>query len=156
AALGGAADAVAVAGLDAAVAILHGLKGAGAGTAGLVIAETGSGSGHVAGAWPSRPGGGGGLPAGVGPPGRPGQGAAELTAALAGLLAGVGAAGDLAAARDVVRARPELKVVTRDGDLLGAHWAHGGSAKPPSMLAMRAAAEDASAALAAAERAAED
>ncbi len=43
AALGGAADAVAVAGLDAAVAILEGLKGAGAGTAGLVIADTGTG-----------------------------------------------------------------------------------------------------------------
>src|SRR5262249_661699 len=43
AALGGAADAVAVAGLDAAVAILHGLKGADAGTAGLVIAAAGPG-----------------------------------------------------------------------------------------------------------------
>src|SRR5262249_5914133 len=48
AALGGAADAVAVAGLDAAVAILHGLKGAGAGTAGLVIAAASPG--------PARPG----------------------------------------------------------------------------------------------------
>ena len=63
---------------------------------------------------------------------------------------------DLAAARDVVRARPELRVVTRDGDLLGAHWAHGGSARPPSMLAMRAAAEEASAAQAAAEQAAQE
>ena len=49
AALGGAADAVAVAGLDAAVAILHGLKGADAGTAGLVIADTGAGPGSGAG-----------------------------------------------------------------------------------------------------------
>ena len=56
----------------------------------------------------------------------------------------------------MVRARPELRVVTRDGDLLGAHWAHGGSARPPSMLAMRAAAEEAAAALAAAERAAQE
>ena len=156
AALGGAADAVAVAGLDAAVAILYGLKGADAGTAGLVIAETGSGSGHVAGAWPSRYGVAGDLLPGVVPAADLVKAPAELTAALAGLLAGVVVADDLAAARDVVRARPELKVVTRDGDLLGAHWAHGGSARPPSMLAMRAAAEEASAALAAAERAAQE
>src|SRR6202030_215105 len=52
--------------------------------------------------------------------------------------------------------RRGLKVVTRDGDLLGAHWAHGGSAKPPSMLAMRASAEEAAAALAAAEGAAKE
>ena len=150
AALGGAADAVAVAGLDAAVAILHGLKGADAGTAGLVIADTGAGE---------LPPGGvatGELPPGVVPAVDLVKAPGELTAALAGLLAGVVVAGDLAAARDVIRARPELKVVTRDGDLLGAHWAHGGSAKPPSMLAMRAAAEEASGALAAAERAARE
>jgi chromosome segregation protein len=149
AALGGAADAVAVAGLDAAVAILHGLKGADAGTAGLVIANAGTGE---------LPPGGvatGELPPGVVPAADLVKAPGELTAALAGLLAGVVVAGDLAAARDVVRARPELRVVTRDGDLLGAHWAHGGSAKPPSMLAMRAAAGEASAALAAAERAAQ-
>jgi chromosome segregation protein len=153
AALGGAADAVAVAGLDAAVAILHGLKGAGAGTAGLVIAGAGPGSG--AGASSPGHGAGGDLPPGVVPAVGLVKAPAELTAALAGLLSGVVVADDLAAARDVVRARPGLRVVTRDGDLLGVHWAHGGSAKPPSMLAMRAAAEEASAALAAAERAAQ-
>ena len=152
AALGGAADAVAVAGLDAAVAILHGLKGADAGTAGLVIADTGAGTrepppGGVA----TRE-----LPPGVVPAVDLVKAPGELTAALAGLLAGVAVADDLTAARDVVRARPELRVVTRDGDLLGAHWALGGSAKPPSMLAMRAAAEEASAALAGAERAAQE
>jgi chromosome segregation protein len=152
AALGGAADAVAVAGLDAAVAILHGLKGADAGTAGLVIADTGAGTGEP------PPGGvaTGELPPGVVPAVGLVKAPGELTAALAGLLAGVVVADDLTAARDVVRARPELRVVTRDGDLLGAHWALGGSAKPPSMLAMRAAAEEASAALAGAERAAQE
>ncbi len=150
AALGGAADAVAVAGLDAAVAILHGLKGADAGTAGLVIADTGAGELPPAGVATGE------LPPGVVPAVDLVKAPGELTAALAGLLAGVVVADDLAAARDLVRARPELKVVTRDGDLLGAHWAHGGSAKPPSMLAMRAAAEEASAALAAAERAAQE
>jgi chromosome segregation protein len=151
AALGGAADAVAVAGLDAAVAILHGLKGAEAGTAGLVIAGTGAGAGEL----PPGAVTAGEMPPGVVPAADLVKAPGELTAALAGLLAGVVVADDLAAARDVVRARPGLRVVTRDGDLLGAHWAHGGSAKPPSMLAMRAAAEEASAALAAAERAAQ-
>jgi len=80
----------------------------------------------------------------------------ELSAAVAGLLAGVVVAGDLAQARELVRTRPELRVVTRDGDLLGAHWAHGGSARPPSMLAMRSAAEEAAEGLAAAERAAHE
>ena len=155
AALGGAADAVAVAGLDAAVAILHGLKGADAGTAGLVIADSGAGPGSGAGQSPGR-GAAGDLPPGVLPAVDLVKAPGELTAALAGLLAGVVVADDLAAAREVVRARPELRVVTRDGDLLGAHWAHGGSAKPPSMLAMRAAAEEAAAALAAAERAAQE
>ena len=150
AALGDAADAVAVAGLDAAVTILHGLKGADAGTAGLVIAGAGTLE-H-----PARGVATGELPPGVVPAVDLVKAPAELTTALAGLLAGVVVADDLAAARDVVRARPGLRVVTRDGDLLGAHWAHGGSAKPPSMLAMRAAAEEASAALAAAERAAQE
>jgi chromosome segregation protein len=165
AALGGAADAVAVAGLDAAVAILHGLKGADAGTAGLVIADTGAGPGSGAGE--SSPGRGsaadlpggmttGGLPPGAVPAADLVKAPGGLTAALAGLLAGVVVADDLTAARDLVVARPDLKVVTRDGDLLGAHWAHGGSAKPPSMLAMRAAADEAAAALAAAERAAKE
>ena len=156
AALGGAADAVAVAGLDAAVAILHGLKGADAGTAGLVIAGPGANPGGRAGESAPARGAAGDLPRGVVPAVDLVKAPAELTAALAGLLSGVVVADDLAAARDVVRARPELRVVTRDGDLLGAHWAHGGSAKPPSMLAMRAAAEEAAAALAAAERAAQE
>jgi chromosome segregation protein len=80
----------------------------------------------------------------------------ELATALAGLLAGVVVTDDLDQAREVVRSRPGLKAVTRDGDLLGGHWALGGSAKPPSMLAMRASAEEAAAGLVAAERAAQD
>ena len=55
-------------------------------------------------------------------------------------------------ARDLVRAHPELRAVTRDGDLLGAHWARGGAARPPSLLAMRSAAEAAAADLATADR----
>jgi chromosome segregation protein len=76
----------------------------------------------------------------------------ELWGALAGLLAGVVIADDLDQARHLVRAHPELRVVTRDGDLLGAHWARGGAARPPSLLAMRSAAEAAAADLATADR----
>src|SRR6516225_6716471 len=157
AALGGAADAVAVAGLDAAVAILHGLKGAGAGTAGLVIGETALGPGqpYPGPVWAPAPGPDG-LPPGVIPAIDLVKAPGELSVAVAGLLAGVVVADDLGQARELVATRPELRVVTRDGDLLGAHWAHGGSAKPPSMLAMRAAAEEAAAGMATAERAAQD
>ena len=97
AALGGAADAVAVAGLDAAVAILRGLKGADAGTAGLVIAEPGPGPGQhfTAPARASAPGSDG-LPPGVIPAIDLVKVPGELSAAVAGLLAGVIVAGDLA------------------------------------------------------------
>ena len=49
----------------------------------------------------------------------------ELSAALAGLLADVVVAGDLDQARDVIRAHPALRVVTRAGDLLGAQLGAG-------------------------------
>jgi chromosome segregation protein len=151
AALGGAADAVAVAGLDAAVAILTGLKGADAGTTGLVIADAGAGPapGQVART-------AAGLPQGVMPAIELVEAPGELSTAVAGLLADVVVADDLAQAREVLRVGPELRVVTRDGDLLGAHWAHGGSARPPSMLAMRAAAEEAASGLETAEGAAQE
>jgi chromosome segregation protein len=146
AALGGAADAVAVASLDAAVTIMRQLKAADAGSAELVIAGDNGWQGPA------------GRPDVSHPPGvlpvldlvkAPG----ELWGALAGLLAGVVIADDLDQARDLVRAHPDLRVVTRDGDLLGAHWARGGAARPPSLLAMRSAAETAAAGLAAADRA---
>ena len=153
AALGGAADAVAVAGLDAAVTIMRELKAADAGSAALVIVGDDPGQAPAGRAGAS-------YPQGVLPvldlvkvPG-------ELSAAIAGLLAGVVVAEDLDQARDLVHAHPELRVVTRDGDLLGAHWAQGGAARPPSVLAMRAAADTAAADLTVAdgtwERAAAD
>ncbi|HEY1345938.1 MAG TPA: chromosome segregation protein SMC, partial [Streptosporangiaceae bacterium] len=145
AALGGAADAVAVAGLDAAVTIMRQLKAADAGRTELVIAGDDA---------RQAPAGGPGIsyPPGVLPVLDLVKAPGELWAALAGLLAGVVVADDLGQARDLVRAHPDLRVVTRDGDLLGAHWAHGGAARPPSLLAMRSAAEAAAADLAAADR----
>jgi len=75
----------------------------------------------------------------------------EVTRALAALLAGVVVADDLATARELVRAQPQLRVVTRDGDLLGAFWAQGGSAHGPSQLEVRAAADETRARLAEAD-----
>jgi chromosome segregation protein len=153
AALGAAADAVAVAGLDAAVTILRELKASGAGSTALVIVgdDAGQAAADRAGA---------SYPPGVLPVLDLVKAPGELSAVVAGLLAGVVVAEDLDHARDLVRAHAELRVVTRDGDLLGAQWAQGGAARPPSLLAMRAAADTAAAGLAAAdgawERAAAD
>ena len=77
----------------------------------------------------------------------------ELAAAVAELLAGVVVADDLRAGLDVLRDRPGLRVVTRDGDLLGAHWARGGSSSEQSLLSLRAAGQQASARLADADAA---
>jgi len=144
AALGAAAAAVAVSGLDEAAAILAALKTEEAGRADLVIAAgRPAGGGEAAGA--------GRAAAGV-PPGirraldlvkAPG----EFALAVEELLAGVAVVTDLAAGLDLLREYPQLRVVTLDGDLIGAHWARGGSAGAPSLIGMRAAAQEAAEAL---------
>ena len=169
AALGAAADGVAVTGLDAAAEILANLRRDDAGSAGLVIADgdsrlspadltalvsavTAAAPGTVApaGEVPAVPPG----PAGSGPFRaidlvRAPDGLAE---AAAELLHGMVVAADLSEARGIVRENPELKAVTRSGDVLGSRWAHGGGARPQSLLEMRAAAGEAAAGLAEAER----
>jgi chromosome segregation protein len=145
AALGGAADAVAVASLDAAVTVMRQLKAADAGSVELVIAGDDARQAPAGGPEASYPPGVLPILDLVKAPG-------ELWGALAGLLAGVVIADGLDQARDLVLAHPELRVVTRDGDILGAHWARGGAARPPSLLAMRSAAEAAAADLATADR----
>ncbi|HEX5294646.1 MAG TPA: chromosome segregation protein SMC [Streptosporangiaceae bacterium] len=143
AALGAAAGAVAVDGLDAAVAILASLRTTGAGRAGLVIA----------GGSPSAASGEPALPASLPPSAVPArelvQAPAQLTAAVDDLLAGVIVTDDLAAGLELLRHQPGLRLVTRDGDLLGTHWARGGSAGGQSLLSLKAAASEASAQLAA-------
>jgi chromosome segregation protein len=156
AALGGAADAVAVTGLDAAVAILEALKGEDAGSAGLVIAP-GPADG-VQSAGEAAPPAHGGLPPGLQLPdgAHPALGLVRapdgLAPALAGLLSGIVVAADLTQARELVRTRPELRVVTRRGDVLGAHWASGGSARPASEFTLRSVADEAAAGLEAVEK----
>ena len=120
AALGAAAEAVTVDGLESAVDVLTAIH----------AAERGHGrpghrrSGRQRGS-PSGPS----LPAGV-------RWAADLVTApdeLAGavreLLADVVVTADLPEAAAYVRDNPGFRAVTADGDLIGAHWARGGSAR---------------------------
>ncbi len=137
AALGTAADAVAVTSVDDAVTALRVLKSDDAGRAGLVIGS-GIASGGSAGLTelPQLPPGARWVRDLV-------RGPDELRRALAGLTHGVAVVADLDAALAVVRALPDVRVVTRDGDVLGRDWAYGGSASTPSLLEVQAALDEA-------------
>lgn len=76
------------------------------------------------------------------------RGPEELMPAVRRLLRGVVAVGTLEDAEDLVYARPELTAVTAEGDLLGAHFAQGGSAGAPSLLEVQASVDEAAAELA--------
>ena len=155
AALGAAANAVAVAGLDAAAEILATLRREDAGRAALVIAaEPDAEPAAQPAATVRTPSADPGTPATSEPLRaidlvRAPDGLAE---AAAELLRDVVVTADLGEARLLVRDNPGLKAVTRDGDLLGSHWAQGGGARPQSLLEMRAAADEAAAGLAEAEQ----
>jgi chromosome segregation protein len=150
AALGGAAGAVAVDGLDVAVGILEALKDQDAGRAGLVIAggTRRAGRSGEAGRADDSPLH---LPPAVIPARDLVQVPPELAAAVDELLASVVVADDLGTGLRLLREQPGLRVVTRDGDLLGTHWARGGSSGEQSLLSLRGAARQASAQLAAAD-----
>ncbi|MFF9163324.1 chromosome segregation protein SMC [Streptomyces longwoodensis] len=75
------------------------------------------------------------------------RGPAELMPAVRRLLRGTVVVGTLEDAEDLVRARPDLTAVTAEGDLLGAHVAHGGSAGAPSLLEVQASVDEAAAEL---------
>ncbi|MGW7662078.1 chromosome segregation protein SMC [Streptomyces sp. NPDC054756] len=74
-------------------------------------------------------------------------GPAELMPAVRRLLRGIVVVGTLEDAEDLVYAHPELTAVTAEGDLLGAHFAHGGSAGAPSLLEVQASVDEAAAEL---------
>ncbi|UQA92896.1 AAA family ATPase [Streptomyces halobius] len=76
------------------------------------------------------------------------RGPEELMAAVARLLRDVVVVGTLEDAEELVAARPELMAVTGEGDLLGAHFAQGGSAGAPSLLEVQASVDEAAAELA--------
>jgi chromosome segregation protein len=140
AALGTAADAVAVSSVDDAVAALALLKSDDAGRAGFVIGST-----RQVDVLPSNlPA----LPAGARWVRDLVSGPAAFRSALAALTHRVAVVDTLDAALSLVRALPDVRVVTRDGDVLGRDWAHGGSASTPSLLEVQAALDEARRALA--------
>ncbi|WP_431956572.1 chromosome segregation protein SMC [Nocardia lijiangensis] len=144
AALGPLADAVAADTGDSAHAAVRALKAADGGRAALVFGAAESAR----------------------PTGDPLPGAARwladvvdcpesVRAAIGALTAGIAVVDDLAAATELVAARPELRVVTRDGDLTGTGWLLGGSDRAPSQLEIQADIDAAESELVAAHRRAE-
>ncbi|MGW2421753.1 chromosome segregation protein SMC [Streptomyces sp. NPDC001709] len=76
------------------------------------------------------------------------HGPTDLMPSVHRLLQGIVVVGTLEDAEDVVYAHPELTAVTAEGDVLGAHFAHGGSAGAPSLLEVQASVDEAAAELA--------
>ena len=138
-ALGQAADAVAVASLDDALCAVEHLRTEDLGRVGLLV---GGLPVDDPGAWPVLPGG---LRYAVDLVTAP----AELSPAVAVLLRDVVAVDDLPAARALVAELPHLAAVTREGDLVGAAFTRGGSARAPSLLEVQAAVDEATDRLAA-------
>ncbi|MFI8167322.1 chromosome segregation protein SMC [Streptomyces sp. NPDC085931] len=75
------------------------------------------------------------------------RGPADLMPAVRRLLHGIVVVGTLEDAESLVYAHPDLTAVTAEGDLLGAHFAHGGSAGAPSLLEVQASVDEAAAEL---------
>ncbi|MER5784884.1 AAA family ATPase, partial [Streptomyces mobaraensis] len=134
AALGAAADGVAVTGLPAAAEALRLLKKEDAGRAVLLL------GGAPAPDAPERP---------APPVGRFAAGLVtgpdDLLPAVRRLLDGVVVVDSLEDAERLVAGRPELTAVTAEGDVLGAHLVQGGSEGAPSLLEVRAAVDEAAA-----------
>ncbi|MEO6701868.1 MAG: chromosome segregation protein SMC, partial [Jatrophihabitantaceae bacterium] len=133
AALGAAADAVAVSSSAGAGAALRKLKAADGGRAGLLIAGTGA---YDRSGWPNLPAGAWwALDLVTAPP--------SLQAAVAGALDRVAVVAGLADAERLIAEYPDLRAVTSDGDVLGQYWAAGGSSSTPSALEVQAAVDEA-------------
>lgn len=139
--LGSAADALAAENFSAARSAVAALKQADGGRAALVLGD-----------WPAdQPPSAAPLPAGalwaldlVEAPER-------LRGAMAAMLSGVAVVDDLGAALNLVAARPQLRAVTLDGDLVGRGWVSGGSDRKPSTLELTSEIDKAGSELAAAE-----
>jgi chromosome segregation protein len=136
AALGSAADAVAVSDVDAALGAIGHLKSDDLGRAGILL-----GGAHVDdSAWPGLPGRAVYAMDVLECPD-------ELRSAFARLLFKVAVVDDLEAAQSLVAAAPDVTAVTRAGDLLGTHYAAGGSSSQPSLIEVQAAYDEAAEAL---------
>lgn len=132
AALGAAADAVAVADLDAAVGAFGHLKAEDLGRAGLLL---GTGAGVDRNGWPALPSSGEYAVDLV-------ECREELRPAIARLLFKVAVVADLDAAAALVSDLPDVTAVTRDGDLLSTWFAAGGSSAKPSLIEVQAAMDE--------------
>ncbi|MGW3580790.1 AAA family ATPase [Streptomyces rubiginosohelvolus] len=76
------------------------------------------------------------------------RGPAALVGAVRRLVAGMVVVATLEDAEELVAAQPGLTAVTGEGDVLSAHFAHGGSAGAPSLLEVQASVDEAAAELA--------
>jgi chromosome segregation protein len=129
AALGAAADAVAVTSLADAATALALLRSDDAGRAGVVV---GGGPAEDRSGWPALPPGARWAVDALSAP-------EVLRPSLTRLLDRVALVPDLDAARDLVAATTGVRAATADGDVLGADWAIGGSGDGRSLLEVRAA-----------------
>ncbi|WP_330240913.1 chromosome segregation protein SMC [Streptomyces sp. NBC_00525] len=138
AALGAAADAVAVTDPATAAEAIRLLRKQDAGRASLLLGGVRRADD--------------GAPRPVAPAGTPAVaelvgGPAELLAAVHRLVRDMVVVPTLEDAEDLIAAHPGLTAVTAEGDLLSAHFAHGGSAGAPSLLEVRASVDEAAAEL---------
>ena len=131
-AFGAAADAVAVAGVDAALGAFDHLKAADLGRAGLLLSGPDVGDDE----WPALPAGSTYAIETVEVPD-------NLAGPVRRALRKVAVVPDLPAARELIGCLPDLTAVTRDGDLLSHHYAAGGSSAAPSLIEAQAALEEA-------------
>ncbi|MCD9876705.1 chromosome segregation protein SMC [Streptomyces guryensis] len=150
AAFGAAADALAVTSPSAAAEAIRLLRKQDGGRASLLLAGAPEESGPTAG----LRGAGNGATSHDGPADAQQPHAADfvrapsdLMPAIRRLLHGIVVVDTLEAAEDVVYTNPHLTAVTAEGDLLGAHFAHGGSAGAPSLLEVQASVDEAAAEL---------
>ncbi|HET6625483.1 MAG TPA: chromosome segregation protein SMC [Nocardioidaceae bacterium] len=131
-ALGSAADAVAVEHVDAAIGAIAHLKSDDLGRAGILL----GGASVDDASWP-------GLPDGTVYAVDVVEAPDALRPALSRLLFKVAVVEDLSAARSLLADLPDVTAATREGDLLGAHFASGGSSAQPSLIEVQAAVDEA-------------
>ncbi|MGW5468281.1 chromosome segregation protein SMC [Streptomyces chartreusis] len=147
AAFGAAADAIAVTSPSAAAEAIRLLRKQDGGRASLLLAGVpeaplrGAGNGATGHDEPAP------APAGRHHAADLCRGPSDLMPAVRRLLDGIVVVGTLEDAEDLVYAHPHLTAVTAEGDLLGAHFAHGGSAGAPSLLEVQASVDEAAAEL---------
>ncbi|MFF9488670.1 chromosome segregation protein SMC [Streptomyces sp. NPDC014676] len=151
AAFGTAADALAVTSPSAAADAIRLLRKQDAGRATLLLAEAaeaapprGAGNRAIDHSEPAAAD----TPAAALPAEHLVSGPPELMPAVRRLLHRIVVVGTLEDAEEVVGAHPGLTAVTAEGDLLGAHFAQGGSAGAPSLLEVQASVDEAAAELA--------